>query len=91
MKIQVNIERLILDGIDIPPGQRPLLQTAVEVELGRLLIAGGLSPALSSSGATASIRVNAMQLLRGNNPTQLGQQIARSVYGGIGKAQEIRR
>jgi hypothetical protein len=85
MKIQVDIERLVLDGIDIPAGQRPLLQAAVEAELARLLTTGGLNPALLSGGATPSLRANVMQWSGGSNPAQLGRQIAQTVYRGIGQ------
>lgn len=87
MKIQVNIERLVLDGIDIPASQRPLLQAAVETELTRLLSTGGLNPVLISGGSLPSLRVQALNY-SGNNPAQLGKQIARSMYSGLGAGEE---
>jgi hypothetical protein len=87
MKIQLNIERLVLDGIDIPAGQRPLLQAAVEAELARLLSASGLNPSLISGGNLPRLRVQALNY-SGNNPTQLGRQIARSMYSGLGTVEE---
>ena len=84
MNINLHIERLILDGVDIAPGQRHLLQGAVEAELTRLLTTGGLSPDLVGGVAVPRISAGNMQLRAGNNATQLGQQIAQSVYGGIG-------
>jgi hypothetical protein len=85
MNIQVHIERLFLDGIDIPAGQRPLLQQAVETELSRLLTEGGLHPALLSGGAMPSLRVNATQWSGDHDAAQLGQQVARTVYRAIGQ------
>jgi hypothetical protein len=87
MKVQVNIERLVLDGIDLPAGQRPLMQAALEAELARLLSVGSLHQTLMSSGSLPDLRVKTLNY-SGNNPAQLGQQIARSVYSGIGKAEE---
>jgi hypothetical protein len=87
MKIQVNIERLILEGIDLPSAQGPLLQAAVEAELRRLLSTRGLSPALTSGGSLPSLRAQTLNY-SGNNPTQLGQHIARSMYGSLGTAEE---
>jgi hypothetical protein len=84
MNINLHIERLTLDGVDIAPGQRHLLQGAVEAELTRLLTTGGLSPDLTRGVAVPRISAGGMQLTAGNNVTQLGQQIAQSVYGGIG-------
>ena len=85
MNINLHIERLILDGVDIAPGQRPLMQAAVEAELTRLLTVGGLSPALTRGGALHRVSVNAIQLTSGAGPADLGRQIAGSVYGGIGR------
>lgn len=89
MKIQVNIERLILEGIDLPAGQPPRLQAAVEAELARLLGARGLSPDLSSGGSLPSLPVQILNYA-GNNPAQLGKQIARSMYSSLGTVEEKR-
>lgn len=83
MNIQLNIERLILDGIDLPRHQGPLLKASVEAELARLLSTGGISPSLAAGVALPRIAVGNIQLNATNNPAQLGQQIAQSVYGGI--------
>jgi hypothetical protein len=83
MNINLHIERLVLDGVDIAPGQRQLLQASVEAELTRLLADRGLAPGFAQGVALPKLSTNGMQLT-GNNPTQLGQQIAQSVYGGIG-------
>jgi hypothetical protein len=84
MNVNVHIERLILDGLSIPHRQRPHLQATVEVELARLLAADGLAPGLLAGGALPGIPAGAVQLTRDGDPTQLGQQIAQAVYGGIG-------
>jgi hypothetical protein len=84
MNINLSIDRLILEGVSIPQAQRPLLQASVEAELGRLLMENGLSAELMAGGAMPSISAGGMQLTPGLSPVQMGQQIARSVYGGIG-------
>lgn len=84
MNINVNIERLILDGISVPHAQRPLLQAAVEEELGRLLAEGGMGAEWRSGGAVPSISTPAIQLSPDGNPTQWGHQIAHAVYRGFG-------
>lgn len=83
MNINLHIDRLILDGVNIAPNQRHLLQASVEAELTRLLTDRGLAPSLAQGTALPRLSVSSMQLT-GNNPAQLGQQIAQSVYGGIG-------
>jgi hypothetical protein len=84
MNINLHIEQLVLDGVSVPPNQRPLLQAAVEAELTRLLTAEGLGLGLRSGGAVPRLSAGTIQLSSEGNPTQLGQQIARAVYGGIG-------
>lgn len=63
----------------------PLLKAAVEAELGRLLAADGLADSLMSGGAMPSMRAPGIRLPSDSNPTRLGQQIGRAVYGGIGR------
>jgi hypothetical protein len=50
MNVDVRIERLVLEGIEVPYHQRTLLQTAVEAELARLITVGGTVIMRSSSG-----------------------------------------
>ena len=82
--IQLHIERLVLDGLSVGHAQGPIIGAAVETELARLLATGGLDSSLQSSGAWPSAPVSAVQLAA-SKPTQLGQQIAQAVYGGIGE------
>lgn len=85
MNITLHIERLVLNGISLLPGERPLLQAAVETELSRLLTSGGLDDALQSGGALYNVRTAGIQLANDGSPARLGEQIAGAVYGGIGK------
>ena len=85
MKINVHIERLILDGLPITRSQGQFLQATVEAELARLLAANGLAPGLRISGAMRSVPAKSIHLTQGNDPGHLGQQIAQAVYGGIGQ------
>ena len=86
MNINVHIERLVLHGLPVAPHQGPLVQAAVEAELTRLLLGAGLAPAMQSTGgAVPSVSTPGIQLKSDSSPAQIGQQIARAVYGGIGK------
>jgi hypothetical protein len=85
MNINLHIERLVLDGIPLGPGQSPLLQAAVEAELTRLLTDGGLSDALRLGGTFYNVRTAGIQMANDGGPTRLGEQIAGAVYRGIGK------
>lgn len=85
MNIYVHIERLILDGVSVPPAERPVLQAAVEAELARLLAEGGLSSDLQSGGALPSLPAGGIELPAEGNAGRLGNQIARAVYRGLGQ------
>ena len=83
MNINLHIERLVLDGVNIAPSQRDLLQASVTAELRKLLNNGGFANNLVQGFALPRLSTNDIQLT-GNNSIQLGKQIAQSVYGGIG-------
>jgi len=85
MNLRVHMERLVLDGIQLAAADRPRLQAAVEQELAALLARGGLHPAWLSGGATPVVRGGAFSLAPGTGAVKLGEQIARAVYGGIGR------
>ena len=85
MNINLTIERLILDGLHIGAGHGVVVKSAVEAELSRLLAHGGVAPGLQSGGAFPSVRARSIQVSAEEKPTQLGRQIARAVYGGIGE------
>ena len=84
MKINIQIERLVLDHLPIARRQGPLLKAAVEAELSRLFAAGG-SDSLLSNGALFSMDAPSFRIASKSDPTQLGQQIGRAVYGGFNK------
>ena len=85
MNIELNIERLVLDGVEAAtPRERAQIRAAVEAELSRLLTEGGLAHELAGGGALPAIAAGNVQLNGGRDPWQLGEQIARAVYEGIG-------
>ena len=85
MKINLHIDRLVLDGLPIDHQQGPLVKAAVEAELSRLLTANGLANSLLAGGATPSVPAPGIEMSSDRNPARLGQQIGRAIYGGIGK------
>ena len=80
MNINLHIESIVLDGIDVSRRDRPLLQEAIQSELSQLLATQGFSP---GTLAQAQLVTNPIQLADQNQPAQLGQQIATSVYQGL--------
>jgi hypothetical protein len=81
--IALHIERLVLDGFALGPGQERLVRAALEAELGRLLAAGGLAAGLAGGGAVPALRVAPLRAA-GGDAAGLGRQVARAVYGGLG-------
>lgn len=84
MNINLHIDRLVLDGIPFDSHQRPMLQQALQVELTRLLANGSLHPNFAGGIALHKLTLPGIQLAENPKPTQLGQQIADALYGGIG-------
>jgi len=82
MNINLHIESIVLDGIDLSRRDRPLLQEAIQSELSQLLAIQGFSP---RTLAQAQLVTNPIQLANQNQPAQLGQQIATSVYRRINR------
>jgi len=85
LRINIQIERLVLDGLELQRSHRPMLQAAFESELTRLLVRDGLHRELSSGVALPSLSVPAIEIGEGAKPQVLGQQIAQAVYKGIGQ------
>ncbi len=83
--IHLHIERLVLEGLPIERSESAVVQAAVEAELTRLLSENGIAAQFQSGGAVPQVRAPGLQLTS-NSSAQIGQQIAQSVYGGIGKS-----
>ncbi len=84
MDINLHIERLVLEGVDIASGQKDLLQASVTNELTRLFTSGGLASNIVGGASLKGVPTNNIQV-SDKTPQSLGQQIAQSVYGGIGR------
>ena len=81
--IHLHIERVILEGIDLPAGQAGAMRAALAAELTRLLTEGGLDSSLAQGGAFAQAPDAAATLT--DTTAGMGRQIAQSVYGSIGQ------
>jgi hypothetical protein len=82
--IHLHIEQLVLRGVELTPSQRQQLQAGLEAALTQQLTQGGLAPELLRS-ANPVVAAQAMPWRSGQDAAQLGQSIARAVYGGIGR------
>ena len=86
MNIEVHIDRLVLEGLNVPHHKHALLQRSLESELSRLVTEGSLSLGPLAAGSIPSLSAEAIQLNESLDPTQLGQQIAQVVYAGINRS-----
>jgi hypothetical protein len=84
MRVRLHIERVVLDGLPVSEGAGPHVQAALEVELARLVAAGGLSPAVQGGMVVPAIRGGDLRLTAGGDHAELGRQIAGGLYGAIG-------
>ncbi len=86
MNIRLHIERLVVDGFGLQRADGKAVKFAVQNELLRLLSGDGLRHELQQGGALPQVRAGVLQVGSTPSPRQLGTQIARSVYRGIGRA-----
>ena len=84
MKINLHIERIVLDGLPVASHERAIVQLALENELARLLAIGGLSPELAPGGPVPYVAADPIQFTSGAVPAHMGRQIAGAVHSGIG-------
>lgn len=81
--IHVRIDRLVVDGTSLAPGDAGLLREAIQTELRRLLTPGSLAgDSVPASGAHVhALRTPVIGLVSASNPTLIGTQLARAVHG----------
>lgn len=84
VRMSIHIERLILDGLPVDRSDGPAVKAAVEEELSKLIADRGISFEFITGGAVALISANDIRFGPGASPSNLGTQIARSVYGRMG-------
>lgn len=83
MKINVHIERIVLDGLPVDRHSAPMIQEAVQAEMTRLFADNGASQSLLSGGVVPSLRTAPIQITPQSNPNALGHRIANAVHGGF--------
>jgi hypothetical protein len=82
MKVVIQIDRLVLEGISANAAERARIRTSVENELARLIGEQGAGDGLRSGGAVPSMPAPAFGYRR-ESPRGTGEQIARSVYASL--------
>lgn len=83
MKINLHIDRLVLEGLPVTGAQDTAVQSAIQAELGHLLATHGLGSGKPTAQTSPYARGEAIQLTRDAGPRQVGTQIAKSVHGSL--------
>jgi hypothetical protein len=86
MRIDVHIERLVLDGLPVTTAEGPHIRAALEGELARLLASGDVSRQFATGGALPRIDSPQIGLTPRQPPDAIGRAVARSVHAGIAVA-----
>lgn len=85
MNLNVQIDRVVLDGLNLGYLDRTRLNQAMRAELTQLLAADGLAAALLAGGAQPRLPAGSISAQADADPELLGRQIAQAVYKGIGR------
>lgn len=83
MNIQVDIERLVVDGLDLGSHGAADLQAALQIHLTRLLEEHGLPSLAIASTALPSLRGATVEWAQPACADLLGERIAASVHAGL--------
>jgi len=83
VNVELRIEELVLHGF--PPGNHQRIGASVERELSRLFTEHGVPPSLSGGAHTQHLDAGAFQMNQGLGAEAAGEQIARSLYGGMAR------
>ena len=81
MNINLHIDSIVLDGIELGPGQHHLLHEMVTAELTTLLNADTMRGVNSSFQDARSVSGGAISF--GGNTAALGTQLAQRIHGSI--------
>ena len=82
MKVEIEIERLVLHGVPAP--RREAVGAAVRAELGRLVAERGVPASLRAGGALVRVDGGSVTVAPDASPRALGAGVAGAVYRGIG-------
>jgi hypothetical protein len=88
MKLDLHIERLVIDGSPLGPGQEGVLERAVAEELRGLLLAGGIDGlgelgGLAEGGARPTLAGGSVDWRPASGAGGLGRAIARAAHDGL--------
>jgi hypothetical protein len=91
MKINLHIERLVVDGLPVESRDGSLIRAALTNALAQRLAGGDLKPDLVAGGALSHLPAVGIQYSSETTPSQLGRNIAEAVHSSIRSDAEIGR
>lgn len=83
MKINLHIERLVLDHLPVNVGEGARVQSALVADLTQRLQRDGLRGDASVGRAIANVRPPAIQITNNMSGKNLGRKISKAVYRGV--------
>lgn len=84
MTVHLRIDRLIIDGLPLGPGDAARVQAAVETALAQAIAEGGLTSRLAAGGALAALPVATIRLSAPAAADELGNGVASALHRGLG-------
>jgi hypothetical protein len=78
--LKLFVERLVLDGVPLGPGDGQRVRSAMELELTDLLTADGLHPSHVADRFSRVSKAPAVVLSHNGTPSDWGKQIAKAVH-----------
>jgi hypothetical protein len=81
--IDLHIEELVLHGF--PAEDRYRIGSAVEAELARMFVEGGVPPSVTQGNDMIDLDGGSFEMEPGSKAERVGGQIAKAVYGGLVK------
>jgi hypothetical protein len=85
MKVNLHIERLVLDGFALSGRDAAVVEEAMRTELVRLILSDEAGVGGLASGALPSAQGALLHVSSAERPPQLGAAIAQSVHGVIAR------
>ena len=84
MKINLHIERLIVEGMSLTAREKDQLSSAIRQQLLGQLTERGLAADLNGLAGQRTVNGGAMSLMDADQPGAIGQKIGTAIYRGIG-------
>jgi hypothetical protein len=83
MNIRLSIDEIVLEGFDLPPGGRAVLEQALSAELTQLFLSNSDGERFTAGFAVPEATAAATPRIWSAQPSILGRQLAGVVHGSL--------